>query len=68
MIDKKFSEKLKNKKMLRFDFLLLLLNFVSVQNATNTNQNLSDKQLGNILYENYTARARKGKTNFCEVK
>jgi hypothetical protein len=49
--------------MLRFAFLLLLVNFVSMQNATNTNQNLSDKQLGNILYEKYTARARKGKVS-----
>ena len=47
--------------MLRFIFLLWLVNFVSLKNATNANQNQTNKQLGNILYEKYTARARKGK-------
>ncbi len=46
--------------MLRFIFLLLLVNFVSLKNATNANQNQTNKQLGNILYEN---KARKGKTS-----
>jgi hypothetical protein len=46
--------------MLLRHVLLLLVNFVSLQNATNTNQNPTHKQLGSILYEN---KARKGKTS-----
>jgi hypothetical protein len=47
--------KISEQKMTRFVLLLLLLNLVSLQNATNPNVNT---QLGNILYEN---KARKGK-------
>ncbi len=41
--------------LLRHVLLLFLVNFVSLQYATNTNQ------LGSILYEN---KARKGKTSW----
>jgi hypothetical protein len=46
--------------LLRHVLLLLLVNFVSLHYATNTNQTPANKQLGSILYEN---KARKGKTS-----
>jgi hypothetical protein len=53
--------KISEQKMTQFFLLLLLLN---LQYAAKTNLDPTQKQLGNELYEKYTARARKGKTPF----